>query len=772
MKKKTAGELLAPAGNLESAITAFKSGADAVYAGFPRFNAREMNKNFSHDDMSRLSEYCKRHGKKYYNTFNTLIKEDELEDYLAAIEEAVALEPDALILQDIGAAEMIRSEFPRQAIHASTQMGIHNSAGILQAEKLGFSRVILEREVTLDEMRTIIANSPVEVEAFVHGALCCSLSGCCLFSSWIGGYSGNRGKCKQPCRRRYFPEDGGTNGFFFSPSDLCMIDQMKPLIEMGVASFKIEGRLKRLDYVSSTVGAYRMMIDAVMEGKEQTVLGEARKMLSRSPGRYWSHGFYDEKNLDKLIQHKRPGVAGRLCGEVLSSDAKGVKVKASGFIKIGDRVRFQSSTGNEMPSFTLLSLKNLSRKGAGNIKSGETALIRTDIEPEKNSRLYITGTAQAVSQEKLEKLPLFQPAESVDLIAHVSLNSVVVKASYNGQILHRAELKGPFEAARSDQFDREKLEKLFRQSSSNRFKAGLFQTEVSGNPFIPASQMKGFRRDFWVELITALESLTPTEQNRSSAVTAGQRIAGIRDSLLTSALEGERRTLSSVMTAKKADFKREVTFLRGQVKGKPVPVLPIASWSENVEASAIEWELPHFLPEGPSLKLPGKIEKLIQLGARRFRITSLYQIKLFSHFKRELRSEMVLTGSFPLPASNSLAAARLLQELDRIQIWPELSKTEIEQMADVLPDSNLEQYGGGYPSLLATRAVIPVEGKIKDARGLPFLIQRDSNRIYHIYSRKKLQTEPVKGLSQFYNAAAGSLKNEDVSSFNFEYKWV
>lgn len=218
-EKRDLPELLAPAGTLESALTAYKYGADAVYAGLGRFNAREMGENFSFDDMSRLSAHAKKLGKKFYLTLNTLVKEPELPDLFAFLDRVDELEPDALILQDIGVFNLLKRYYPHWELHGSTQMGIHNSAGLAVAGQMGFSRVILERQVTLEEMRRLTASSPVEVEVFVHGALCCGLSGHCLFSSWIGGWSGNRGRCKQPCRRRYHGSAGGEkkSGFFFSP---------------------------------------------------------------------------------------------------------------------------------------------------------------------------------------------------------------------------------------------------------------------------------------------------------------------------------------------------------------------------------------------------------------------------------------------------------------------------------------------------------------------------------------------------------------------------
>ncbi|MCK4983561.1 MAG: U32 family peptidase, partial [Victivallaceae bacterium] len=238
-KVKKIPELLAPAGNLLAGITAFDAGADAVYAGLSKFNARERSENFSFNDMSCLIAYAHKNSRKVYVTLNTLIKEMELPEIVEFIAELGRIRPDAVIVQDLGVLRIIREYFPDLEIHASTQMGFHNSAGLRVAANLGAKRVILERQITLDELKIMQNDSPVDLEVFVHGALCCSLSGQCLFSSWLGGWSGNRGKCKQPCRRRFYSSKG--NGFFFSTQDLSTLDLVHNFKQMGIASLKIEG---------------------------------------------------------------------------------------------------------------------------------------------------------------------------------------------------------------------------------------------------------------------------------------------------------------------------------------------------------------------------------------------------------------------------------------------------------------------------------------------------------------------------------------------------
>ena len=337
MSRKNIPELLAPAGNLECALAAFESGADAVYAGLSKFNAREKSDNFTFEQMSRLSYYAGRHKKNIYLTLNTLVKERELEEIYRDLDMISSLNIDAVIVQDIGIIRMLRTFFPEIPVHASTQMGIHNSEGVKQAQRMGISRVILERQVTIDELEMISAVSPLELEVFIHGALCCSLSGNCLFSSWIGGWSGNRGKCKQPCRRRYHSRTEG-NGFYFSTRDLYTLDMIPRLKKSGVTSLKIEGRLKSADYVSRTVSAYRMILDAP-DGAENDLMGRAKTILAGSAGRKWSSGFYTNESLKTVVDHTSIGVSGQLCGELVDVSGRGITVKVSREIRTGDRLR-------------------------------------------------------------------------------------------------------------------------------------------------------------------------------------------------------------------------------------------------------------------------------------------------------------------------------------------------------------------------------------------------------------------------------------------------
>ena len=249
-------ELLAPAGSMEAVRAAVCNGATAVYLGFGAFNARRGAKNFTAEEMREALAYCRRHHVKTNVTVNTIVLDREMKQLLEDVRLLLEAGADALIVQDVGAARRIRERFPDAVLHASTQMTIHSLEGALAAKKLGFDRVVLSRELPLEEIKYITQHAGVETEVFVHGALCMCYSGQCGLSAVIGRRSGNRGLCAQPCRLPY----GGKNQYPMSLKDLCLLPQLQALCEAGVSSLKIEGRMKRPEYVAIVTKIYASVL--------------------------------------------------------------------------------------------------------------------------------------------------------------------------------------------------------------------------------------------------------------------------------------------------------------------------------------------------------------------------------------------------------------------------------------------------------------------------------------------------------------------------------
>ncbi len=299
MKKNQKPELLLPAGNLDMALAAFEGGADAVYAGIGDFNARKRAKNFSYNEMYTLIDYANLHQKKVYLTLNTLVKNKETYDLIDTLAKLTQMKPSGIIIQDWGIYYIMKHLFPQINIHASTQMGLHNSLGAIDGLDKGFKRIILARELTFSELKTISSLSNIELEIFVHGSLCYSFSGYCLFSSYLGGMSANRGLCKQPCRRLF--NIGREQHYLFSLKDLQLIDMIPEILKLGISSLKIEGRMKSVDYVYKTAKAYKMVLNDINR------ISEAKKLLEEDLSREKTNYFMGEHLQDVFTESPSVG---------------------------------------------------------------------------------------------------------------------------------------------------------------------------------------------------------------------------------------------------------------------------------------------------------------------------------------------------------------------------------------------------------------------------------------------------------------------------------
>ena len=291
-------ELLAPAGKIEALYAAVQNGADAVYIGEKSFSARKNAENFSQEEIKEAVKYCHVRGVKVHLALNTLISDTELKTFENAVANAAESGVDAVIVQDIGAAKMIKEICPALTMHASTQITACNMYDVEALEKMGFSRVVLSRELSQKEIEHIYKNTDAELEAFVHGALCISFSGKCLMSSFIGGRSGNRGLCAQPCRKLYFSE--GKEGYFLSPRDLCLAGELEKMIQAGITSFKIEGRMKSPEYVASVTAVYRKYLDSLLPlSKEDEKSLE--KIFVRGDG--FTKGYFAGVNTPEIMNY-------------------------------------------------------------------------------------------------------------------------------------------------------------------------------------------------------------------------------------------------------------------------------------------------------------------------------------------------------------------------------------------------------------------------------------------------------------------------------------
>jgi len=391
-------ELLSPVGEWDSLVAAIQNGADAVYFGANEFNARINSKNFDKESLAKAIEYAKLRNVKTHLTLNILIKNNEFKGAIELVKYAYEAGIDAVIVQDLGLATKIIEKFPDLDVHSSTQMTIHNLQGVKEVQNLGFKRCVLSRELSLEEIKDICKNTNIEIEVFIHGALCICYSGQCLMSSIIGGRSGNRGKCAGTCRLPYsLLKDNNQidKGYLLSSKDVCTLDILPELINAGIKSFKIEGRMKSPEYVGIVTSIYRKYIDLANSNKPYIVEKKDREALMQIFNRGgFSTGFLKGRLGKEMMYKYKPNHIGIYIGKVLNYNSnKGyVKLKLEKELALGDSI----SINNDSCKISELMIGNNNIKLAdigkivtigrinGNIKQGDNVYKTVSINLNKN----------------------------------------------------------------------------------------------------------------------------------------------------------------------------------------------------------------------------------------------------------------------------------------------------------------------------------------------------------------------------------------------------
>lgn len=377
-------ELLAPAGSMKAFYAAIEAGCDAVYIGGYSFGARAFSDNFSNEEIIECINYAHKYGVKVYVTVNTLIFENEVEIFLNYIDFLHQNNVDAVIVQDLGMFDLIRKTYLNLEIHISTQMHIHNLNGTLMMEKLGAKRVVLARETDFETLKQIKEKTNIELEVFVHGALCVSYSGQCLMSYLIGGRSGNRGKCAGTCRQMYslVDETGkkyNKDNYLLSMKDLNILENIGKLIDLGIDSFKIEGRMKRPEYVYLVVSIYRKAIDSYLKEKKINITEEDIMNLYKIYNRKFTKGYLFEKN---VINQYRPNHLGINIGKVIKKDNHKIYIKLTDNLRKGDGIRFLNQKEDTGLTITKIFVQN---KDVNEAFTGDIVVIKDDIDCDANA---------------------------------------------------------------------------------------------------------------------------------------------------------------------------------------------------------------------------------------------------------------------------------------------------------------------------------------------------------------------------------------------------
>lgn len=515
-------EILAPAGSMECLKAAITAGADAVYTGGALFGARAYAHNLTEEELLEAIDYVHLHGRRLYLTVNTLIKDREMEkqmyDYLLPYYRQGL---DAVIVQDIGLFRFIRKHFPDLPIHASTQMTLTGVDGAKFLEKEGAQRIVTSRELSMAEVKKIADETELEIESFVHGALCYCYSGQCLFSSFIGGRSGNRGQCAQPCRLLYRTPEAKRPQYLLSLKDICTLELIPEMIESGIYSFKIEGRMKKPEYAAAVAFQYRKYADLYLKYYEECPAGEDpaayamkkyrvreedRQMLLDLYNRGGFHtGYYHTQNGREMISLNRPNHAGVPAVKVLAKKGRNVTAKALTDLYPQDIIELPMRKGREKAdNYTC---KDAVRKGM-NVQIpvfADTPFKRDEIWMRtRNSTLIDTLREEFVNGKIKERICgtfRLYPQETATLTVKCRDAEITVAGEKAQEAL-------------SQPMSRERIEKQLRKTGNTEFEFSFLKVEIGEKVFLPMQSLNELRR----EALETLEKVLCEKYRRSGEV--------------------------------------------------------------------------------------------------------------------------------------------------------------------------------------------------------------------------------------------------------------
>lgn len=512
MMKMKSIELLAPAGDMEALKAAVLNGADAVYIGGKSFSARQYAGNFDDEEMIRAVEYCHIMGVKVYVTLNILLKDAELYNVPETAAFLYNAGVDALIIQDVGVGKLIREILPEFELHASTQMTAHNLDGVRLLYEMGYKRVVLSRELSMQEISQIAHETEAEIEVFVHGALCICYSGQCLMSSMIGGRSGNRGRCAQPCRMSYaIDTKSGRSMHLLSPKDLSTIEHIDDLIKCGVKSLKVEGRMKKPEYVAAVIGTYRKAIDKFMESGKVHVSEEdnRRLLMAFNRGGFTTAHLYNKAGLE-MMSIERPKNWGMYLGTIADvNKGKGrMEVQLEDDLSKGDGIEIWAEKGENIGYIVGSIFKGKALVEKAN--KGDRVLLEYK-GGRKGDRIYKTMD-RALSESIESTYKSTDPIRKIPLECSVSVKegkpSGIKLWDEEGNIAH---LQGPIpEKAEKAALSNERLSSYITKTGGTPFYIKCLNMDIDPGLMLPASAINSLRREALDEIKTKrIEAFKP-----------------------------------------------------------------------------------------------------------------------------------------------------------------------------------------------------------------------------------------------------------------------
>jgi putative protease len=497
-------ELLSPCGDMDSLKAAVYNGADAVYFAGENFGARKFAKNFTRDEIKEAVKFCHLYGVRAYITVNTIMFENEVDELTEYVRFLHKTGVDALIVQDLGIMNLVRNKFPNMEIHASTQSHNIDNYSASFMKNMGCKRLVFAREMILDEIKNI--NVDIEKEVFVHGALCYSYSGCCLFSAFNNARSGNRGECVGSCRMKYKlfqnNKEINTDGdYILSTKSLYTLDRIGELIDAGIDSFKIEGRMKSKEYVGYITRLYRNKIDEYLNNKKVSVSKEEVINLQKLYNREFTNGYLFNKYGRDFMNNKSPNHLGVVIGDVLEISKKYIKIKLSMDLNQEDGIRFDNNEGmivNRLYNNKLLLVSHAS--------SGDIVYLDNKMDI-KNAKI-IRKTIDKKLNDEINNFDKKKVNISISCDAHIGNKLKLTIKCDNDEITKEGIV---VEEAKSAPMSKERIEEQLLKLGNTPFKCNKIDISMSDNIFVSIKELNELRREAVDEVINIRENSIPHE---------------------------------------------------------------------------------------------------------------------------------------------------------------------------------------------------------------------------------------------------------------------
>ncbi len=654
-------ELLSPAGDFDTALAAFEAGADAVYCGLADFSARAFAKNLSFDELARLVAYAHAKNRKVYVTFNTVVDEDALDDAISILARLDEIAPDGVIVQDLGVARLCRRHFPGLALHASTQLVAHNLEGVLALKALGFVRVVLARELSLAEVASISKRcGDLELECFIHGALCYSLSGLCLFSAMENDRSGNRGKCAYCCRQQF----GATKATPFSMKDLRLGEEVRKLVEAGVASLKIEGRMKSALYVASVTKYYRQILDG-FGGEPPVTVADLETVFSRRTTTLHFDGHRDD-----VVDSTALGHVGTPVGTVkrVTKDRDGrswIRFHTARALERHDGLQFASQDGGRPVGFGITEMRRaISRANVFEVPAGADVevLIPDDLADKCRGTVYCS-MSNAVKRRF--PAPAFRPSEYpagslVDVTVALSPDGVRASSDLFGRVAE-CSVQAELQPAKNPEKTYAAVEKAFSKLGETGYRLGRLSLVDEDRVFAPMNLLNDLRR----RLVEKFDEAREAARRKKIAAAVDDR----PEPPVEMARSVPRRTVK---------LRLGQTLPAGEWHETVVAVSPHDDLSQLAAFAGARLALPVYNPELEFGRLRVMVKRLAREGWSKWEASDLATLSL-------LRSAGVseISADWTLYAFNSSALAELHSlGAGRFVASPENDRENLQYLAE------------------------------------------------------------------------------------------